>query len=101
VRLAAAAEASTVGDACVHIGTMLAAKHAFLPSQGEAVMAFRDTINAGHLDLAPKAALGLAVLCWRFGAADDDVRAALWLAINSRHPDCAPTAAKLLASCSA
>jgi hypothetical protein len=97
VRLAAVAEGASVGDACVHIGTMLAAKQASLPSQAEAVMAFRDTINVGDLDLAPKAALGLAVLRWRFGAGDDDVRAAFRLAINSGHPDCAPTAEKLLA----
>ena len=97
VRLAAAAERCSIGDACVHIGRMLAGKEPALPSVGEAVMAFRETINSGDLDLAPKAALGLAVLRWWFGAAGDDVRAAFRLAINSGHPDVAPTAEKLLA----
>ncbi|TDP89989.1 hypothetical protein [Labedaea rhizosphaerae] len=97
VRLAAVAERCSIGDACVHIGSVLADKRPSLPGVGEAVMAFRETINSGDLDLAPKAALGLAVLRWRFGAAEDDVRAAFRLAVNSRHPDVAPTAERLLA----
>lgn len=101
VRLVAAVEMASIGDACVHLGTMLAANQEGLPSVGEAVMALRDTINSGDLDLAPKAALGFAVVRWRFGAADEDVRAAFRLAINSGHPDCAPTALRLLAAYSA
>ena len=61
-------------------------------------MAFRDTIDSGDLDLAPKAALGLAVLRWRIGAPAENVRAAFRLAINSGHPECAATARNLLAT---
>jgi len=97
VRLAARAESTSAGEACVHIGRLVAAGRSTLPGAGEAGMAFRGIVNAGDLDLAPKAALGLAVLLWELDRPAVEVRAAFRLAINSGHPDCVPTAEKWFA----
>jgi hypothetical protein len=97
VRLAAAHESTSAGEACVHIGGLLGADYGFLPGAGAARLAFEDIISSGDRDLAPKAALGLAMMLWGIGE-PHEVRAAFRLAIDSGHPECAATAEKWLAT---
>lgn len=98
VRLAVASEATSVGEACVHIGSMLGADYSFLPGAGAARIAFEDTIGSGDRDLRPKAALGLAMMLWSNGEPFEEVHAAFRVALDSGHPECTATAEKWFAT---
>lgn len=97
IRLAAADQRASVGEACAHLGSRLGAGSRSLPSAAAARSAFADLLGSGDRDLAPKASLGLAMMLWGTGAPFEETRSAFRFAIDSGHPDCAAVAEAWLA----